>query len=253
MRKYKADWKAWKDAGAEPATEPSRPRLNRYMVEDTTIEALSEILRDDTEAKQNAPLGKVLARQDELGEWVARFDRYGKGSGDRGAYNRLYNGGRYSIDRIGRGSFAASSWSACILGGIQPEPIQAISRDAADDGLLQRFCYVVPLGQRRGQDRKPDHQAKARYEALFPLLAALYPARTAGLPVRVVLHADAHPLRIAMLDLAEAMAAMPDVSKRVKSSLGKWPGLFARLALVFHLIEAADARANGQCCMLDVL
>ena len=154
------------------------------------------------------------------------------------------------IDRIGT-AVSASSWSACILGGIQPEPVQAIAREAADDGLLQRFCYVLPTKRPRGQDRKPDHQAKARYEALFPVLAALYPARTSGLPFRVVLHADVHPLRIALLDLAEAIAAMPDVSNRLKSSLGKWPGLFARLVLIFHLIEAAGARANEKRIVLD--
>src|SRR4051794_27938518 len=40
------------------------------------------------------------------------------------------------------------------------------------------------------------------------------------------------------------MAAMPDVSNRLKAALGKWPGLFARIALTFHLIEIADCRAR---------
>ena len=58
-------------------------------------------------------------------------------------------------------------------------------------------------------------------------------------------HADAHQHRLVINDLARAMAAMPDTSNRLKSALGKWPGLFSRLALTFHLVEVADARARN--------
>jgi hypothetical protein len=61
----------------------------------------------------------------------------------------------------------------------------------------------------------------------------------------VVLHGEAHPHRLAILELVEAMSALPDTSSRLKAALGKWPGLFARLALVFHLVEIADANARN--------
>ncbi len=249
MLRYRCDLKAWKDAGSDPELEPKHPRLDRYMVEGTTTDALTEVLRDDYQATQRAPAGKVLIRQDEMAEWVASFDRYrsgGKGSADRGAYLRLYNGGRHTIDRVGRGAFAMPNWSACILGGIQPGPIQAIAKNAADDGLLQRFCYCVPARQSRGEDRRPDSAALARYAALFPALAALHPTNSFGVGIRpVVLRAEAHAHRLTILDLAEALAAMPDASDRLKSALGKWPGLWARITLLFHLTEMADARARG--------
>jgi len=248
VQRYKAALKDWKDGGSDPAAEPKHPRLERYMVEGTTIEALSEALRDDFEARQTAPARKVLVRQDEMSEWVASFDRYrsgGRGGGDRGAYLRLFNGGRYTIDRVNRGSFAVPNWSACVLGGIQPGPIQQIARDAADDGLLQRFCYCVPAQQGRGQDRRPDAGAAKRFEALFPALAALHPSQAfTGTPRPVVLHAAAHAHRLAILDLAEAVTSMPDTSGRLRAALGKWPGLFARLALIFHLIDVADVRMS---------
>ncbi|MBV8915151.1 MAG: DUF3987 domain-containing protein, partial [Acetobacteraceae bacterium] len=255
-QQHKAGLKAWKGADGDPADEPRAPRLDRHLVESTTVEALSEVLRDDAQATQRAPAGKVLIRQDEMGEFFANLDRYrngGRGGGDRGAYLRLYNGGRYTVDRVGRGSFAVPSWSACFIGGVQPGPIQQIAKEAADDGLLQRFCYCVPARQGRGEDRRPDRAAMDRYHALFPMLAGLRPppAPCAGQPSpgghgqAVVLHAEAHRHRLAIEDLAEAMAAMPDTSNRLKAAFGKWPGLFARLALTFHLVDVADARARG--------
>jgi hypothetical protein len=252
-REYQQALGSWKAAGGNALDEPRSPRLERYLVEGTTVEALTEVLRDDADAKQCAPQSRVLIRQDEMSEWIAGFDRYrggGRGGSDRGAYLRLYNGGRHVMDRIGRGSFAIPNWSACILGGIQPEPIRKIAQEAADDGLLQRFLFCVPERQCIGEDRRPDTDAIARYEALVIALAAPGPAADAHSPRDersvVVLSAEAHRHRTEIDDLARGVAALPDASSRLKASLGKWPGIFARLALCFHLIEAADDNANDQ-------
>ena len=256
MRQHEKDLDVWKRDGSNPNERPDEPRLDRYIVEGTTTEALTEILRTDKAAKQRAPAAKVLIRQDEMSEWLAGFDRYragGRGGADRGAYLRLYNGGRVTFDRIGRGSFAISNWSGCILGGMQPEPIQRIARKAADDGLLQRFMYCVADRQSEGEDRRPDREAQHRYQALFRALVTLHPpsnpltgSSTSFNSVQhVVFHADAHQHRIAINNLGRAITAMPDTSAPLKAALGKWPGLFARLALTFHLIEVADARARS--------
>ena len=250
MRAWKEQVAALKAEKVPPEGWPAQPRLDRYVVEGTTVEALSEALRDDAEARQRAPADKVLVRQDEMSEWLASFDRYrsgGRGGGDRGAYVRLYNGGVHNVDRIGRGSFAIPNWSACVVGGIQPGPIQQVARDAADDGLLQRFCYCVPGRQNRGEDREPDAQARERYAALFKALTVLHPPKyLSGEPHVVKLHAEAHQWRERMNDLVEAMSALPDTSTRLKSAFGKWFGLFARLTLVFHLVDIADAHAQGR-------
>src|SRR3954451_5385491 len=131
-----------------------------------------EVLRDGEDAHMIAPAKKVLIRQDEMAEFFANLDRYttGRGGGDRGPYLRLFNGGPYNVARITRGSFCVPNWSACLLGGIQPEPIQRIAQNAADDGLLQRPIYAVPGAQQQGRDRTPDGPALARYRALFPVL-----------------------------------------------------------------------------------
>ena len=236
MRAYKTALAAWKED--KKVAEPIPPKLSRYIVEGATVEALSEVLRDDDDAKHYAPVGKVLARQGEMSEFFGNLDRYAGGKGgDRGAYLRLYDGGRYTVDRIGRGAFVVPNWSACFLGAIQPGPIQRIAKDAAEDGLLQRFMYSVPGPDEVGVDRAPNAEAIERYEALIPNLAKLYRAEQ-----RVVLDKRAHQHREHIDVIARAMQALPDISPRLKAAFGKWPGLFARLCLIFHLINIANSR-----------
>ncbi|MFT8245213.1 DUF3987 domain-containing protein [Roseomonas sp. BN140053] len=249
MARYKADHKAWKDAKGETVDEPKRPRATRWVVEGTTVEALSEVLRTDGEAKYAAPAKKVLVRADELAELIGSFDKYkggGSGSSDRGAYLRLYNGGRYNIDRVMRGSFPIPNWSACIVGGIQPDLFRSVVKEAKEDGLMQRFMFCVPGDTGTGVDRVPDAGALQRYAELIKALTALTPARTqlGSVTGPVVLHGDAHQHREGFNDLTRALSGMPDTPGRLVAAYGKWTGLWARLALTFHLIEAADVIAR---------
>ena len=105
----------------------------------------------------------------------------------------------------------------------------------------------MPGPQAPGLDRAPSLAARDLYRALFPVLAALHPARNpdTGYIEHVTLHTDAHAAREDIEGLARVMAAMPDASSRLASTFGKWPGLFARLCLTFHLIEAAASRVRN--------
>ena len=249
QRVHEAAHAAWKDGGKE-GPEPRPEPCDRYLVESVTIEALSEVLRDDSRGKLRAPLAKVLCRQDELSEFLGNMDKYtsGKGNSDRPAWLRAYNGGRHTIDRIGRGSFPIKSWSCCLLGGIQPDVIRRIVKQGDDDGLIQRLMLDVPGPTAPGLDRAPDRAARDRYHALFPALVALHPVRNPGNGYieHVTLHTNAHAAREDIDAVTVALAAMPDASTRLQTSFGKWPGLFARLCLVFHLIEVAAARLRGE-------
>jgi hypothetical protein len=251
MDKYEEAIRKWKALPKKERPEPpKRPRAPRYMQENTTIEAMSEVLRTDREAKNVAPARKVLLRQDEMTEWVSSFDRYsknggGSGNADRAAWLRAYNGASWTVDRIGRGAVYVDHWSAAVLGGIQPDPIRRIAAEAAEDGLLQRFCYCVPGPGREEQDRPVDAAARDRYHALFPALRVLTPS---VLPVhavgRVRLSEGAQAARERVSRVVSALASIPGTSPRMKSALGKWDGLFARMCLIFHLIEIADANAR---------
>lgn len=250
FRAKEAEWKKAAKKGENDGEAPRPPLLDRYLVEGTTVEALSEVLRVDDQSRFNTPARKVLVRQDEMSEWIGGMDKYKSGGGgggsDRGAYLRLYNGGRYTVDRVLRGSFSVPNWSACFLGGIQPDPIQKIAANAQEDGLLQRFIFCVPGRQETGADRAPNQDARKRYEALINALTALTPMsdNAAGRHAHVTLSAEAHAHRERITKIARVMASMPDTSTRLKASYGKWPGLFARLLLTFHLIGLADARTQ---------
>jgi hypothetical protein len=239
---------AWKEDGKK-GPQPKRPRCPRYIIESISVESLQEVLRDDARGELYAPLGKVLSKQDELGEFLAGMDKYSTSKGgDRYAYIRLYNGGRAVIDRITRGSFVAPSWSGCILGGIQPEPIQRIAADAQHDGLIQRFILDVPSSREPGEDRAPNRNALAVYNGLFEPLTGLRPNKKGDteFTINVVLHNAAHAARENIDAIARAMILWPDASPQLRATFGKWPGLFARLCLVFHLIEVAAARARHE-------
>ena len=179
--------------------EPRQPKLARYIVEGSTIEAISEVLRDDDEA-QATRASQKSARRDTT-KWPSSspiWTATGQADGAAAIAAPICGSTMVAairIDRIGRGSFAIPNWSACFLGGIQPGPIQRIAKAADDDGLLQRFMYC---GRRQATARAgPQARCRGvqRYEALFPKLSAMHPQKP---PVdtradAIVLHAAGPP------------------------------------------------------------
>jgi CHC2-type zinc finger protein/uncharacterized protein DUF3987 len=79
MHQFERDQEEWRNDGSDPTKKPEQPLLDRYLVEGTTVEALSEVLRVGDQARHRAPTGKVLIRQDEMSERLAGFDRYRAG------------------------------------------------------------------------------------------------------------------------------------------------------------------------------
>lgn len=119
--------------------EEGGPIRRRYLTNDATEERLGELLREN-------PNGITIFRDEILG--LLRGLDNDRRDGARAFYLEAWNGtGSFSYDRIGRGLVEIPAAIVSILGGIQPGPVRAYlwaaTRNAADDGLIQRFQLVV--------------------------------------------------------------------------------------------------------------
>jgi hypothetical protein len=120
--------------------QPEEPRLLRYITNDSTYEALGEILADN-------PNG-VLAFRDELVSLLRTLDRE-EYAAARGFFLSAWNGtGGYTFDRITRGKIHIEAACVSLFGSTQPGRLaeyirHAISGGASDDGLVQRFGLLV--------------------------------------------------------------------------------------------------------------
>jgi putative DNA primase/helicase len=235
---YKEAKKAAKKTG-EIVTPPQPPVNNRMVVEDITVEALSEILKDNARG--------VLCIQDELSGWFGSMDAYsgGKAGGkDRAHWLEAYNGGGRVVDRVMRGSLKIPNWSVSMIGGIQPDAIRRIAQNMTDDGLMQRFMIIVG-GNMPEQDRPEDSEASKGFADLIDHLYAVGQSNTP-----VMLTEEAHVVRESLNAFAGELADYPALPGGLKSHLGKWSGLFARLLLIYHAIECAALRRHP--CMVQV-
>jgi len=119
--------------------EIPEPARRRFKTNDTTIEKLGELLKEN-------PRG-VLVFRDELIGLLCSWDREDRRQ-DRAFYLEAWNGrGSFTTDRVGRGTIDIPNCCVSILGGIQPSRLtgylQQIGKDIMNDGMLQRFQLLV--------------------------------------------------------------------------------------------------------------
>ena len=147
--------------------EPVAPMLRRYQTNDTTVEALGQLLQDN-------PNG-VLVCRDELVGLLKYCDREGQESA-RAFFLEAWDGnGSLETDRIGRGHIRITGMCISLLGTIQPGVLDAYLRAAVsggvgDDGLMQRFQLAVQPddpGAWVDVDRWPDAAARNRVARIF--------------------------------------------------------------------------------------
>ncbi|MBC8282690.1 MAG: DUF3987 domain-containing protein [Nitrospinae bacterium] len=207
---------------------PADPPNRRAIVEDITTEALSEVLKDNDRG--------ILCVHDELSGFFGSMDAYkGKGvSKDRPVWLQAFNGGPRFIDRVTRGSVLVPNLSTSIIGGIQPEPIAKIAKNMDDDGLLQRFFFINGQPSSMGIDRTPNMEALRGYRYL---IEKLYEMKVPD--YCFIFSEEAHIERERLSKFAHDANAMGVISQSLVSHMGKWDGLFARLALTFHIVEYA--------------
>jgi hypothetical protein len=159
-------------AGELRRNRPEQPAERRYKTNDSSIEKIVELLRDN-------PRGLLYFR-DELIALFKRMERAGNEQ-DRVFMLEAWNGdGCHVDDRIGRGTVRADNICLSLLGGIQPDKIaEYLHRAVAsgdNDGFVQRLQLMVypdPAKDWQYIDRKPDSAARNRACKVIQALAEL--------------------------------------------------------------------------------
>lgn len=222
-----------------------RPTRKRLIVNDSTVEKLGELLNEN-------PNG-VLMYRDELVGLLTSLDKEGQ-EGARAFYLEAWNGsGRYTYDRIGRGTLDIEACCVNVIGGIQPGPLSGYLRAAAqggtaDDGLLQRFQLLVwpdlPKSW-RNVDRWPDTTARDRAHSVYRKLDSLdiqaLGARRDGFDVEGIPFLRFAPEAQDRFDrwreILEGNLRSGDEHPAIESHLAKYRSLVPSLALLIHLAE----------------
>ncbi|MCQ4190750.1 DUF3987 domain-containing protein [Methylocystis suflitae] len=223
--------------------EPEAPQACRLITEDTSYEALGEILADN-------PYG-TLAFRDELVSLLKALDRE-EYAATRGFYLTAWNGtSGYSFDRIIRGRVHIEAICLSLLGSTQPgrlaEYIHRAASGDGDDGLIQRFGLLVwpdQSPQWRDVDRYPDSEARRAAWDAFSRLNALDPhaigAERDEFESVPFLHFDApaqNVFREWRGDLERRLRS-DELPNGLESHLAKYRKLVPSLALINHLADA---------------
>ncbi|MBI5269476.1 MAG: DUF3987 domain-containing protein [Burkholderiales bacterium] len=192
--------------------ESEAPTRLRYVVNDLTYEKLGEVLATN-------PHG-VLSVRDEMRGLLLSLTRE-ENAPARAFYLQAWSGGRYTFDRIGRGTVTIEDARLSIIGGIQPGPlsdlVQQARRGAADDGMIERFLIAWPdaPGEWREVDRLPDSQGKRRVSEVFQQLDLLTPD---GLEAGWEFDAEGNPRGLPFVRFAED----------AREAFGEWRSEFER-------------------------
>ena len=230
--------------------EPETPKERRCKTNDTTVEKLGELLRDN-------PSG-ILAKRDELVGLIASWDREGR-ERERAFWLEAWNGNQhFETDRVGRGHVRIENVCVSLIGGIQPDKLIAYLEEAvkalANDGMLQRFQFLVYPDHRcwEWRDRSPNKEARDSACAVFEKLAGMDAVALGAAPADDFAKfpyfrfgPDAQEVFIEWsTDLHRARIERED-NPIIRQHLAKYDKLFPALALILHLVDCVHRGITG--------
>ena len=240
---YVKDRTANLSAYLKPEAELVEPKPRRYIVNDSTPEALCETLKDNANG--------VLCERDELIGLLRSMDKEGAQEA-RALYLTAADGDKsFTVDRIMRGSGRhIEHLCVSIVGGIQPGVLAGYVRETqragpGDDGLLQRFGLMVypDLGKYRHVDRPEDREARDTVHGLIERLCNLKPEDVGaevdpygGIPF-LRFSKEAQALFVEWLDDLEGRIRSGEDHPAITSHLSKYRKNVPALALINHLCE----------------
>jgi Protein of unknown function (DUF3987) len=242
-------WKKNKKTNEPPPEKPAPPEATRFVVNDTTVEALAPLLQANFR-------GLLLAR-DELAGWLGSFDRYsgGKGGTDASNWLSMFNGESIVVDRkTGHPrTIYVPRASVSVTGGIQPGILnRALGVEHRESGLAARLLLCCPPRKsKQWNEADIDPNAEEELTRLFDRLYELQPevdAENNLSPTVVKLDGNAKSLWIEYYN-AHALE-QAELSGELSAAWSKLEEYAARLALVIHFVRWAVDNAELDCDMI---
>lgn len=239
-QEYEATLEAWREARKdERGGKPQPPSCERFLVSDTTVEALAPILLAN-------PRGLLLAR-DELAGWIGSFDRYagkGKAGADAANWLSMFNAENITVDRKTGISHTihVPQAAVCVLGGIQPAILRrALSLEHRESGLAARLLLASPPPKpKRWTEADIDPALEANVGRLVDRLYSLQMAVGEGGETRSVLVRLNDEARTVWATYYDAHAdEQAELTGDLSAAWAKLEEYAARLALVIHYIRWA--------------
>lgn len=232
------EWKRDKKTIGEPPEKPSAPTAERFIVSDTTVEALAPLLLEN-------PRGVLLSR-DELAGWLGSFDRYGGGKvgADAAHWLSMHVGEGIIVDRKTGNprTIYVPEASVSVCGGIQPAVLnRALGVEHRESGLAARLLLACPPRQaKRWTEADIDPALQEELARLINRLYELQPADgNEGMqrPVVIGLAPDAKTAWTVFYNAHAAEQA--NLNGDLAAAWSKLEEYAARMALVIHFVRWA--------------
>ena len=238
-----------KSIDLELGEQPQQPAPVRYRTNDTSYEALAELIA-------NNPTG-MLVERDELVSLLRHLDRNDQAVA-RGFFLTGWSGTHpYTLDRISRGTRHIEAVCISVLGNSQPARIseyvkRANSNANGGDGLLQRFGLLAwpdTCPEWKDMDRCPHSRAREDAWEVFERLSRLDRRGAMALGARrgpcdsvpfLRLSAAAHDDFLTWRSDLERRLRTGQMAPALEAHLAKYRKLVPALALINHLVD------NGQ-------
>jgi uncharacterized protein DUF3987 len=226
LREYEVEKRDAAKAGETPGPPPRAPEASRVRVNDTTVEALIPILKEN-------PRGLLLER-DELAGWVKGMDQYkagGKGS-ERQFWLSVWSNEPTSVDRKGQqGPVSVPKPFTGVIGSIQPDVLGDLAENR-EDGMLERFLFAYPrMLNALWTEDDVSEGALVGYRDLYNSLRNLNMQRDE----------DGDPIEVAVVFSPEAKEVYVEVYNRHRKEMAA-PGFPRYLRGVWAKLEAYTLR-----------
>jgi hypothetical protein len=228
--------------GLDPGSLPSPPVERRVICNDTTIEALVEVI-------QQSPQG-VLLWQDELDAWFQSFKRYKSGGGsDRPQWLSIHGARSIMHDRKtgDKRRVTVPRAAVSVTGGMQPGVLaQCLDAGAWESGLGARLLLAYPLDLKKcwtDSEIHPDVEA-AYANLLFRLSGLAFHTDIRGRQQPRVINLS-HKAKELWVDYYNSWAQVQFAAEgQLRAAFSKIEAYAARLALVWHVVTHTAAGSD---------